>query len=126
RTRRLRVLAPAEPSGDDPPLTRRATLPLIGGAVIGGAIIAITCIRPLVKTAFAGLGNISQVWDSLWHASSLRWIHETGVGSALRMGELMNYDTHGFNYYPNTWHALGAVLFPLTGADPVELYNTYS
>ncbi|WAC57313.1 DUF6541 family protein [Gordonia sp. SL306] len=125
-TRRLRGLAPAESSDDDPPLTRRATLPLIGGAVIGGAIIAITCIRPLVKTAFAGLGNISQVWDSLWHASSLRWIHETGVGSALRMGELMNYDTHGFNYYPNTWHALGAVLFPLTGADPVELYNTYS
>lgn len=125
RTRRFRRLTP-EPTPDDPPLDRRATLALIGGVIVGAVIIAITCIRPLVNTAFAGLNNISQVWDSLWHASSLQWIHETGVGSALRMGELMNYDTHGFNYYPNTWHALGAVIMPLTGANPVELYNTYS
>jgi hypothetical protein len=124
-TRRFATFAPNR-ADDDPPLGWRAAVPLAAGAGVGAIIIAITCIRPLVTTAFAGLGNISQVWDSLWHASSLRWIDETGVGSALRMGELMNYDTHGFNYYPNTWHALGAILFPLTGADPVELYNTYS
>ena len=105
---------------------RTAMVRVAAGLGLGGLVIAVTCIRPIATTAFAGLGNISQVWDSLWHASSLRWIHETGVGSAMRMGELMNYDTQGFNYYPNTWHALGALLFPLTGADPVELYNTYS
>lgn len=128
RMRPLRPLtpSPAEDPRADPPLDRVGVLRLAGGAALGGLIIVVTCIRPLVHTAFAGLGNVSQVWDSLWHASSLRWIHETGVGSALRMGELMNYDTHGFNYYPNTWHALGALLFPLTGATPVEIYNTYS
>ncbi|GAC67581.1 DUF6541 family protein [Gordonia soli] len=110
----------------DPRIGRRGVLALVAGVAIGAVIIAITCIRPLVKTAPGGLENISQVWDSLWHASSLRFIHESGVGSALRMGELMNYDTHGFNYYPNTWHAVGALLFPITDADPVELYNTYS
>ncbi|GAB89066.1 DUF6541 family protein [Gordonia rhizosphera] len=125
RSRRLRGLA-GPTRDDDEPLDRRGTLALAAGAVLGGAIIAITCIRPLVITAAEGLDSIPQVWDSLWHASSLRWIHETGIGSALRMGELMNYDTHGFNYYPNTWHALGAILFPITGANPVELYNTYS
>ena len=66
------------------------------------------------------------MWDALWHADALQWIHETGDGSSLHMGELMNYDTHGFNYYPNTWHDLGALLYPLTGANTVELYNIYS
>lgn len=107
-------------------LGRRGVLRLGAGVAVGAVIIVVTCVRPLVKTAFGGLNNISQVWDSLWHASSLRWIHETGVGSSLRMGELMNLDTQGFNYYPNTWHALGALEFDLTGANPVELYNTYS
>ncbi len=118
-------LAPA-PETAGPRVGRTATVRVAAGLGLGGLVIAVTCIRPVATTAFAGLGNISQVWDSLWHASSLRWIHETGIGSAMRMGELMNYDTQGFNYYPNTWHALGALLFPLTGADPVELYNTYS
>ncbi|MGW9265517.1 DUF6541 family protein, partial [Gordonia terrae] len=125
-TRRGRRLAPPSEDTGEPRVGRTAVLRVAAGLALGGIVIAVTCIRPIVNTAFAGLGNISQVWDSLWHASSLRWIHETGIGSAMRMGELMNYDTQGFNYYPNTWHALGALLFPLTGADPVELYNTYS
>ena len=110
----------------DAPLGRTGVIGAAIGLAVGAVIIAVTCIRPIATTAFAGLDNIPQIWDSLWHASSLRWIHETGVGSSLRMGELMNYETAGFNYYPNTWHALGALLFPVTGANPVELYNTYS
>ncbi|MGW0036794.1 DUF6541 family protein [Gordonia sp. NPDC003376] len=117
----------AEPdTSDDPPLDPRSACIAALGVVVGGVIIAVTSIRPLVITAPGGLDNIPQIWDALWHAGSLRWIHETGVGSSLRMGELMNYDTHGFNYYPNTWHALGALEFDLTGANTVELYNTYS
>ncbi|KSU58952.1 MULTISPECIES: DUF6541 family protein [unclassified Gordonia (in: high G+C Gram-positive bacteria)] len=119
-------LAPVPDADGESRVGRTAVVRVAAGLGLGGLVIAVTCIRPIATTAFAGLGNISQVWDSLWHASSLRWIYETGVGSAMRMGELMNYDTQGFNYYPNTWHALGALLFPLTGADPVELYNTYS
>ena len=45
-----------------------------------------------------------------WHASLAAIHRRDRVASSLRMGELMNVDTHGFNYYPNTWHALGAVL----------------
>ncbi|GAA1482586.1 hypothetical protein GCM10009624_30260 [Gordonia sinesedis] len=125
-TRVGRRLAPAPPGGPDARLGVRGMVRLGLGVLVGAVIIVVTCVRPLVQTAFGGLNNVSQVWDSLWHASSLRWIHENGVGSSLRMGELMNYDTQGFNYYPNTWHALGALEFDLTGANPVELYNTYS
>lgn len=110
----------------DEPLPVGACWRVAAGVGLGVVIIVTTAVRPIVQTRFAGLDNPSQVWDSLWHASSLRWIHETGIGSSLRMGELMNYDTHGFNFYPNTWHALGALVLPLTGANPVELYNTYS
>lgn len=120
-----RLPAPSDDDGADP-LPTGARWRLAAGVVLGAVVIVVTAVRPVVRYTFAGLHNIPQVWDALWHASSLRWIGETGVASSLRMGELMNYDTHGFNYYPNTWHALGALLMPLTGADPVELYSTYS
>lgn len=123
--RRLGVLAPA-PVDDTPALGRTGQLTIVAGVVLGALIIVATSVRRLMGTTFLGLGNISQVWDALWHADALQWIHQTGDASALHMGDLMNYDTHGFNYYPNTWHALGSLLYPLTGADTTELYNVYS
>ena len=122
--RRTRPPAPSDDPETGP--DRSGLLALAAGIGLAAVTVVITCVRPIVNARFAGLGNITQVWDALWHASSLRFIHETGVASSLRMGELMNVDSHGFNYYPDTWHALGAILMPVTGADPVELYNTYS
>lgn len=124
-TRRFGSLAPAV-AAEVRPISRPALLTVAAGVLLGALIIVLTSIRRLIGTTFFGLNNISQVWDALWHADALQWIHETGDGSSLHMGELMNYDTHGFNYYPNTWHDLGALLYPLTGANTVELYNIYS
>ncbi|WP_030169117.1 MULTISPECIES: DUF6541 family protein [Actinomycetes] len=124
-TRRFGSLAPVV-AAEVRPISRPALLTVAAGVLLGALIIVLTSIRRLIGTTFFGLNNISQVWDALWHADALQWIHETGDGSSLHMGELMNYDTHGFNYYPNTWHDLGALLYPLTGANTVELYNIYS
>lgn len=124
--RRIGLLSPTPVDDDAPSLGRPALLTIVGGVALGALIIVLTSIRRLMGTTFLGLNNISQVWDALWHADALQWIHQTGDASALHMGDLMNYDTHGFNYYPNTWHALGSLLYPLTGADTVELYNVYS
>lgn len=124
-TRRFGSLAPAA-AAEVRPISRPALLTVAAGVLLGALIIVLTSIRRLIGTTFFGLNNISQVWDALWHADALQWIHETGDGSSLHMGELMNFDTHGFNYYPNTWHDLGALLYPLTGANTVELYNIYS
>ena len=124
-TRRCGSLSPAV-AAEVRPISRPALLTIAAGVLLGALIIVLTSIRRLIGTTFFGLNNISQVWDALWHADALQWIHETGDGSSLHMGELMNYDTHGFNYYPNTWHDLGALLYPLTGANTVELYNIYS
>ena len=124
-TRRFGSLAPAV-AAEVRPISRPALLTIAAGVLLGALIIVLTSIRRLIGTTFFGLNNISQVWDALWHADALQWIHQTGDGSSLHMGELMNYDTHGFNYYPNTWHDLGALLYPLTGANTVELYNIYS
>ena len=121
-----RARPPAPPDDAEAGPGRSGLLSLAAGIVLAAVTVVVTCVRPIVNARFAGLGNITQVWDALWHASSLRFIHETGVASSLRMGELMNADSHGFNYYPDTWHALGAILLPVTGTDPVELYNTYS
>ena len=124
-TRRFGSLAPAV-AAEVRPISRPALLTIAAGVLLGALIIVLTSIRRLIGTTFFGLNNISQVWDALWHADALQWVHQTGDGSSLHMGELMNYDTHGFNYYPNTWHDLGALLYPLTGANTVELYNIYS
>ena len=124
-TRRCGSLSPAV-AAEVRPISRPALLTIAAGVLLGALIIVLTSIRRLIGTTFFGLNNISQVWDALWHADALQWIHQTGDGSSLHMGELMNYDTHGFNYYPNTWHDLGALLYPLTGANTVELYNIYS
>ncbi|PZT89360.1 MAG: hypothetical protein DI630_32390 [Gordonia sp. (in: high G+C Gram-positive bacteria)] len=124
-TRRFGSLAPAV-AAEVRPISRPALLTIAAGVLLGALIIVLTSTRRLIGTTFFGLNNISQVWDALWHVDALQWIHQTGDGSSLHMGELMNYDTHGFNYYPNTWHDLGALLYPLTGANTVELYNIYS
>ena len=124
--RRLGWLAPIPIADDTPGPSRRSLLLMSGGVLLGAVIIMMSSIRRLMGTTFLGLNNISQVWDALWHADALLWIHQTRDASALHMGELMNYDTGGFNYYPNTWHALGSLLYPLTGANTVEIYNTYS
>lgn len=110
----------------DPPLSGRGILALLAGVAIGAITILVTSVRPVLTAAPGGLDNIPQIWDALWHASSLRWIAETGNGSSLRMGELMNQDTSGFNFYPNAWHGLGAVASDLTGANTVALYNVFS
>jgi hypothetical protein len=123
--RRIGLVAP-EVDADVRPIGRPALLTIAAGVVLGAAIIVLTSIRRLIGTTFFGLNNISQVWDALWHADAMQWIHQTGDASALHMGDLMNYDTHGFNYYPNTWHAIGSLLYPVTGANTVELYNIYS
>ena len=128
QTRRLAAwMSAPQDEVSEPGLSVRGALGLLGGLGLAAFIVAITCIRPLATAGWAGIGTPSQVWDSLWHASSLQWITDTGIASSERMGELMNYDTHGFNYYPNTWHALGALVSPLVGTgNSIELYNTYS
>ena len=124
--RRLGWLAPTPIAADTAGPSRRSLLLMSGGVLLGAVVIMMSSIRRLMGTTFLGLNNISQVWDALWHADALLWIHQTGDASALHMGELMNTDTGGFNYYPDTWHALGALLYPLTGANTVEIYNIYS
>ena len=52
-----------------------------------------------------GTWNIVQGWDVQWHANAVRFIMETGVASATRMGELQNPETHAASLYPVGYHA---------------------
>ncbi|MDG3009340.1 hypothetical protein G4X40_04170 [Rhodococcus sp. D2-41] len=98
-----------------PPSSRRppwaAVLGAVTGVAVGAGIIGYVCLRALRK-APGGLRSIPNGWDAQWHANVIAFIAETGKASPLQLGVLRNVETHAQLYYPNAWHALGALLVP--------------
>lgn len=97
------------------------TTPAVG-VVVGSGTILFVLLDNLRRT-MGGFSNVSSGWDAHWHASVMTFIDETGIASAVQLGRLMNVETHGDLYYPDAWHALNALLIPLTGSTPVEVFN---
>lgn len=71
-----------------------------------------------------GTWNIPQGWDVQWHANVVRFIMDTGVASATRMGELQNVETHAFSLYPVGFHAGVALFAEAAGLEPIPALNT--
>lgn len=95
------------------------------GVLVGAGTILYILVDNLRKTP-GGLGNVPSGWDSQWHTNVMTFIDDTGIASAVQMGRLMNVETHGSFYYPDGWHALNALLIPLTGSTPVQVLNISS
>lgn len=82
-----------------------------GAAVLAAAVIGtVTFVLGIGKP-----GAISQTWDSVFHYNAIRYIVESGNGSALEVGSLNQPGTHG-QFYPAAWHDMAALLAQLTGA----------
>ncbi|WP_148302253.1 DUF6541 family protein [Tomitella biformata] len=95
------------------------------GVVVGFGTILYILADSLLK-AVDGVNNVPSGWDSHWHGSVMTFIDETGIASAVQLGRLMNVETHGALYYPDAWHALNALLIPLTGSTTVQVFNISS
>src|SRR5699024_9290388 len=70
-----------------------------------------------------GLGDIVQGWDVHWHASTVRFIDETGIASSTMMGQLRNIETQQDLFYPSAWHAGAWVLSDVGNLTIVEATN---
>ena len=70
-----------------------------------------------------GVADIFQGWDAHWHVDYIRFIHDTGIASPDRAGDLRYPENSATLYYPSTWHSVAAVVMQLTGVGSVEIYN---
>lgn len=102
-------------------LDPRWLLPAAGS--IAGAWMIIDRAIDLLLTTSHGLGDIYGGWDVHWHASMVRFIEETGIASATRMGELRNIETQQEMFYPSAWHAGAWMVSDLAGITPIEATN---
>lgn len=94
----------------------------VAGVAVGFGTILYVLLDSLNK-AVDGVDNVQSGWDAHWHASVMTFINETGIASAVELGRLMNVETHGPMYYPDAWHALNALLIPLTGSSTPLVFN---
>ncbi|SDM10733.1 hypothetical protein SAMN04488535_1942 [Corynebacterium mycetoides] len=100
-------------------------LPPVAGVAAGFGILmnrTITVYQGLPQ----GLSTPFLGWDVHWHASVIRFIGETGIGSSARMGELQHVETHQLLYYPTGLHLLAFSLHELTGRDIIYALNLTS
>ncbi len=102
-------------------LDHRWLLPATG--VIAGAWLLIDRALDLLLTTAHGLDDFYQGWDVHWHASTVRFIADTGIASSTRMGELRNIETEQELFYPSAWHAGAWLVSELAEITPNEATN---
>ena len=97
---------------------------LLPAAGVGtGAWLIIDRAVDLLLTTRHGLDDFYQGWDVHWHASTVRFIADTGIASSTRMGELRNIETQQELFYPSAWHAGAFLVSDLADLTPNEATN---
>ena len=92
---------------------------LVGAGVLGGGLLS-------AGVVLAGMGSLArpnQDYDYIFHANAVRLISDTGDIAPAALREINNWESSTF-YYPNTFHALAALVRDLTGASVFEVLNT--
>ncbi|ALC05044.1 hypothetical protein CDES_02955 [Corynebacterium deserti GIMN1.010] len=102
-------------------LDHRWLLPAAG--VMGGAWLIIDRALTLLAETPHGWADIFQGWDVHWHASTVRFIDETGIASSTMMGQLRNIETQQDLFYPSAWHAGAWVFSEVANVSIIEATN---
>ncbi len=110
--RRVQLVRPSRPGWRD--------WLVVGGVVAGGVWAA-----AVFRTGFGRLDALNQDWDYVYHANALRLIADSGDIAPSAMARINDWETASF-YYPNTYHALGAVVRDLTGGSVFEVLNSFT
>ena len=96
-------------------------IPALGVGI--GSIIALCLGIGFLADTTHSLGSVFRGWDVQWHTNMVRFGLDEGMLDPTRMGELRNYETHAFEYYPSAWHAglaIAAALFDIPAVDVVN------
>ncbi|RSM39686.1 hypothetical protein DMA12_29395 [Amycolatopsis balhimycina DSM 5908] len=92
---------------------------LIGiGVAAGLGIGAVTFLRGV-----RSLNNVQQGWDAPFHANLVRWIAEHGDARPSTVGTIANLPNQTNYFYPDTYHALLALVFGKGGLTMMPTLN---
>ncbi len=76
-----------------------------------------------VLGGFKRLSTLPQDWDAAFHANGIAWIANTGDGGLTGMSRIVWFGSAPPQYYPNSYHLIGAVITDLTGRDIPSVLN---
>ncbi|WP_410637289.1 DUF6541 family protein [Amycolatopsis sp. lyj-346] len=116
-TRRRRPDAEAAPP-ERPRWSWRAHALTALGVAAGMAVGALTVLRGIPAP-----GTVNQDWDAAFHANLVRWIAERGDARPSTIGTIANLPDETHYFYPDTYHALLALLFGKGGLTVMPLLN---
>ncbi|RSM66792.1 hypothetical protein DMH03_06790 [Amycolatopsis sp. WAC 01376] len=92
---------------------------LIGaGVVVGLGVGLVTFLR-----GSHSLENVQQGWDAPFHGNLVRWIAEHGDARASTVGTIANLPNQHDYFYPDTYHALLALIFGKGGLTMMPTLN---
>lgn len=95
---------------------------LIGAGVLAGMAVGAAATLRGIRTP----GNINQDFDAPFHANLVRWIAEHGDARPATVGTIANLPDEHHYFYPDTYHALLALLVGHGGLDVVAIVNLAS
>lgn len=91
-----------------PSSSRRGTLLVAGGAVVGGVLIALQ-----LSLIVGAPENISQTFDNVFHLNAARYIVDTGNASPFHVGQMTG---EAVWFYPAGWHGVVSLVAMTSGA----------
>ncbi|MGZ4539576.1 MAG: DUF6541 family protein [Blastococcus sp.] len=105
-------------------LVRRPRVPswqtcLVTGGVLAGGVLS----AGVLLAGFGRLDAPNQDYDNIFHANAVRLISDSGDIAPAAMRRIGDWESNSF-YYPNTFHALAALVRDLTGASVFEVLNS--
>jgi hypothetical protein len=92
---------------------------LIGAGVLAGSLIGIVTFLRGAR----GLNQVQQGWDAPFHANLVRWIAEHGDARPSTVGTIANLPNQTNYFYPDTYHALLALVFDKAGLAMMPTLN---
>ncbi|PPK65954.1 hypothetical protein V5P93_000152 [Actinokineospora auranticolor] len=112
-----------ETDADDPRFAPRKLSPgghgVIAVGVLAGLAVGFTVFLRGVKD----LGYVQQDWDAGFHGNLVRWIAEHANATPSTVGAIANSADATNYFYPDTYHALLALLLDKAGLDMAHLLN---
>ncbi|MDT8910809.1 DUF6541 family protein [Amycolatopsis sp. PS_44_ISF1] len=92
---------------------------LIGLGVLGGMTVGVvTFLR-----GSHGITTVQQGWDAVFHGNLVRWIAEHGDARPSTVGTIANLPDQKNYFYPDTYHALLALVFGKGGLTMMPTLN---
>ena len=112
-----------EGDGDDDEPRGRGPGPTLADLVVVVVLAAVPTVQILLATR--GLTAIPQGWDAIFHGGATRFIAETGRAGVADLAPVGQPANENY-FYPDTYHALAALLVGLPGGVPPGALNAVS